>query len=113
MRLADVDGQEVRVRFVLLVDLAEMPDLAPEGRSRVTAEDEHERLGSDLLVETDRRRTVERDDFEVRCALAYLRSAAVHLWQRVPQKAISPARAAHLVAHRRKSGGGEQESDGE
>jgi hypothetical protein len=43
MGFADVDGQEVGVAFIVLVDPYDVADLATERRSGVTAEDHHQR----------------------------------------------------------------------
>jgi len=39
MRFADVNGQEVGAVFVIVINLDHVPDVAPEGRSSIAAED--------------------------------------------------------------------------
>jgi hypothetical protein len=44
MGFADVDGQEISVIFVVVVDGSDVANLAAEGRSGEAAEDEHQRF---------------------------------------------------------------------
>src|ERR1700728_3657390 len=46
VRFADVDGQEVGVILIVLVDFDDVADLATKRRSSVTAEDDHQRTST-------------------------------------------------------------------
>lgn len=53
MGLADVDGEEVGVVLVVVIDLRDVADLATEGGSSEAAEDEHERFVAGALAEVE------------------------------------------------------------
>ena len=44
MRFADVDGEEIRVIFIVVENLYDVADLATEGRSSKAAENQDERF---------------------------------------------------------------------
>jgi hypothetical protein len=50
MRFANVDGQKVRLSFVIVVKTYEVTYLAPERRSGVTSENENERAPADAIA---------------------------------------------------------------
>jgi len=70
MRFADVDGEKVRVIFVVVEDLNEVADLATERRSSKAAEDEDERLGAGAFANVKAVGAVEREEARVGSGVA-------------------------------------------
>jgi hypothetical protein len=66
MRLAHINGKKVRVILVVVVNLDHVADVAPEGRSSVAAEDDHERARAGALTQTKMVRAVQRQQLHVR-----------------------------------------------
>jgi hypothetical protein len=95
MRFANVDGEEVRAVFVLIIDFDEISNLAAEWRSSVAAENEHQRFLTDPFVQVVRRAPVKRINANVRSPLADTEIAFVPLRQRIPKEAVNVARPAH------------------
>jgi hypothetical protein len=53
MRFAHVDGQEVGVIFVVVIDLNYVANLATERRSSVAAENNHQRADADAFTDAE------------------------------------------------------------
>jgi len=83
MRFADVDGEKVGVLFVIVKDLDEVADLATEGRSSETAEDENEWFGAGALANVKMVRATEREQASVGSGVADFEIAAMHVRQGV------------------------------
>src|SRR5690348_7020211 len=95
MRFADVNGQKIRAIFVVVVNLDEISDLAPERRSSVTAENEHKRTLADAVPQMEIGFPVERNQPRIRRLLSKLHVALAPVRQGVTQKSINVARPAH------------------
>jgi len=87
MGFADVDGQEIGAVFIVVVDLRDIANLATEGRSSETAEDQDERLAFGAFADVKARGAIERDEGGVGCVGADLEIAAVHVRQGVADHA--------------------------
>jgi len=98
MRFADVNGQKIRASFVIVVKIYEVAYLAAEGRSGVTAKDQNERALADAIAEMEFRLSIEAHQRDVRSAVTDVEVAAMPLRQRVAQKAVHVAWAAHEMA---------------
>ena len=83
MRFADVDGQKVGVLSVVVEDLDEVADLATEGRSSKTAEDEDERFRAGAFTNVKTVGTVQREEASVGSGIADFEIAAMHVRQGV------------------------------
>ena len=59
--LADVDGQEIGAVFIVVVDLRDVANLATEGRSSETAENEDQRFAAGPLANVKCFAAVERE----------------------------------------------------
>jgi hypothetical protein len=98
MGFADVNGQKIRASLVIVVEIYEVAYLAAKGRSGVAAENQNERALADAIAETELRLAIEVHQRDIRSAVADVQVAAMPLRQRVAQKAVHVARAAHEMA---------------
>jgi len=87
MGFADVDGQEIGAVFIVVVDLRDIANLATEGRSSETAEDQDERLAVGALADVKTRGAIERDESRIRRVGADLEIASVHVGEGVADHA--------------------------
>ena len=53
MRFAHVDGEEVGVILVIVIDLDDVANLATKRRSSVAAENDHQRAGADAFADAE------------------------------------------------------------
>jgi hypothetical protein len=85
VRFADVDGQEVGVVLVIVVDLDDVADLATEGRSSVAAEDDNQGPRADALSEPEVVRAVEGQKAHIGRSVSDVEFAAVHVGQGIAE----------------------------
>jgi hypothetical protein len=55
---ANVDRQKIRVVFVIVIDLHDVAQLAPEGRSSKATKDQHQRASTGAFMNTKARLAV-------------------------------------------------------
>jgi hypothetical protein len=106
MRFADVDGQKIRVIFVVVVDLNDVANLATKRRSSKTAEDEHQRFSGNAFANVEMIGTVQRSEARIRSSVAHFEVTAMHVRQRVAnhvQRVFGAARH-HAQSDKRKDG---------
>jgi len=100
MRFADIDCKKIGVIFVVVEDLDEVADLATEGRSSKTAEDEDERFGAGAFADVKTVGAVEREEASVGSGVADFEIASVHVRQRVADHVERvPGAASHDAEH--------------
>jgi hypothetical protein len=109
MRLLDVERQEPDAIAVTPIHRLHAPDRAPERRSREASKNEHERPIADRLAEANRRLTVQRDQRNVRGAVADFQLAFLPL---VVAKHADYVARPHLC-HDESHGPDHQNEDGE
>ena len=85
MRFANVDGQKIRVVFIVLVDSCDVANLATEGRSSVTAKHDHEWALANTLANVKVRCAVNRKDARVGSVVADFQFAAMHVRKGIAQ----------------------------
>src|ERR1700674_1237726 len=100
MSLTDIHGQKISAVFVIVVEFCEVAYLAAERRSGVTSENQDQRAPNDAVAESESRLAVESDQFDVGRRIADAQIAAMPARQRVAQKSIDVARAAHEITER-------------
>jgi len=114
MRFADVDGQKIRVIFVVVVDLYDVANLATERRSSKTAEDKHQRFSGSAFANTEVVGAVQRSEARIRSNVAHFKVAAMHVRQRVTrhvQRVFGTARHHAEANERNYDEGAEADSD--
>jgi hypothetical protein len=79
MSLANVDGEEIGVIFVIIVELNDVADLATERRSSEAAENEYERAASGFFADVKAGRAIERDKPGIGSGVAHSQIAAMHV----------------------------------
>jgi hypothetical protein len=100
---AHVDGQEIRVFFVVLIKLDDVADLATKWRSSKTAEDENERAVAGAFTNVKTADAIKRDDACVWRVAAHFQIAAVHVRQGVTNHAVGVLRTSRHIGKKRKS----------
>ena len=98
MRFANINGQEVRLGFVIVVKVYEVAYLAAERRSGVTSENQDKRSLADAVAEMKFGLTVEVPQRDVGGAVADVEIAAMPLRKGIAQEAVHVTRAAHEMA---------------
>jgi hypothetical protein len=98
MRFANVNGQKIRLGFVIVVEIDEVAYLAAEWRSGVAAKHENKRALADAVAEMELGLPVEAHQRDVRSAIADVEIAAMPLRKRIAEEAVHVARAAHEMA---------------
>jgi hypothetical protein len=93
MRFANIDGQEIRVFFVVFINLNDVADLATKGRSSKTAEDENKRAVAGAFANVKPVDAIECDDACVWRVAAHFQIATMHVRQGVPNHAVGVLRA--------------------
>ncbi len=88
MRLAHVNGQEIRMLFVILVDLNEVANLATKGRSGKTAKHQNQWPVAGTFANVKTAGSIERDDPSIRRIAAHSQRSAMHVRQGVARHAI-------------------------
>jgi len=102
MRLAHVDGQEIRAILVVIIDLNDVANLAPEGRSSETPKYQYQRTRSEVLAKVKMARAVQRHQSYVRRVAAHIQSAAMHMREGVPHHPVRVLRTSRHVAEHAK-----------
>ena len=103
MRFANVDGQKIGVLFIILVNLNDVANLATEGRSSKTPEDEHKRPLMSSFADVETAHAVQCDNARVRRIAAHFQRAAMHVRQRVTHHSVGVLRAPRYIGQRGKS----------
>ena len=88
VRFANVDRQEIRMLFVILVDLNEVANLAAKGRSSKTAKHQNQRPAAGAFANVKTAGAIERDDPSVGRIAAHSQRSAMHVRQGVARHAI-------------------------
>jgi hypothetical protein len=97
MRFANVNRQEIGVLFIILVNLDDVADLATEGRSGKTPENQYQWPIMRSFANMESADTVQRDNPRVGRIAAHFQRAAMHVRQSVPHHAVSVLRASRHV----------------
>jgi hypothetical protein len=71
MSLANIDGEEIDVILVIVIELNDVANLATERRSSETAEDEDERTTSGFLANVKAAGAIECDKPRIRSVVAH------------------------------------------
>ena len=79
MRFANVDGQKIGVVFVIVKEQLDVANLATEGRSSKTAEDEDERFAGGAFANVETIGAVERDEAGVGSVVSDFEVTAAHV----------------------------------
>ncbi len=95
MRFANIDGEEIRPVFIVVIDVDEISNLAAEWRSSVAAENQDQRLFANPLVKIPRRVAVESVDPRVWSEIADMQIAFMPLRKRIAKEAVNVAWPAH------------------
>jgi len=97
MRFAHVDGQEIGVVFIVIVNLHDVADLATKGRSSKATENEYERTTGCALADVETGLAIESEEPGVRSIVAHFQSSAVHVRERIPHHIDGVLRAARQI----------------
>jgi hypothetical protein len=105
MGFAYIDGQKVRLSFVIVVKIYEVAYLATEGRSGITSENENQRTLPDTVAQMKCGLPIEIHESDVGRAISHAQIAAMPLRQCVAKESVNVAWPAHemaegAVAHR-------------
>jgi hypothetical protein len=100
MSLADVDGQEIGVILVIIVELNDVANLATKRRSSEAAEDEDERSASGSFADVKVGRAIERDQPSIGSGIAHFQIAAMHVGEGVADHVEGVFRAASHKAEK-------------
>jgi hypothetical protein len=100
MRFANVNGQEIRAILVVVIQSDEVTYLAAKRRSCVAAKHQNQRPLANAIAQVKRGVAIKRQQSNIRCGVTDVQTAVAPLRQRVAQKPVHVARAAHHVAER-------------
>ncbi len=98
MRFANINGQEIRLGFVIVIKIDEITYLAAKRRSGITAEDQNKRALADAVAQMELGLSVEAHQRDIRRTIADVEIAAMPLRQGVAQEAVHVTRPAHEMA---------------
>jgi hypothetical protein len=98
MSFAHIDGQEIGVILVIVVNLHHVTDVAAERRSSVTAEDDDKWSPAGAFANVEAICTIESHQPSVRRVVADFQSAAVHVREGIPHHAVNVLGAASHLA---------------
>jgi hypothetical protein len=93
MSFAHVDGQEVGVILIVIVNLHHVTDVAAKRRSSVAAEYDDERASAGAFANVEMICAIESEEPGVGSIIADFERAAVHVGQGIAQHAVSVLRA--------------------
>ena len=79
MRFANVNGQEVGVILVIVVQLNDVANLATKRRSSEAAKNEDQRTASGFFANVKAAGAIERHQACIGCAIAHFQVAAMHV----------------------------------
>jgi hypothetical protein len=79
MGFANVDGEEIDVILVVVIELNDVANLAAKRRSSETAKDEDERSASGFFADVKAGRAIECDEAGIRSVVADFQVAAMHV----------------------------------
>jgi hypothetical protein len=103
-----IHGQKVGVIFVVVVNLHHVTDVAAEGWSSVTAENDDERASARAFANVEMICTVESEEAGVRSVVADFERAAMHVGQGIAEHAVGVFGASGHLAKQEK---GHQQQD--
>ncbi len=83
MSFANVDGEEIDVILVVVIELNDVANLAAKRRSSETAKDQDQRSASGFFADVKAARAIERDEAGVRSVVADFQVAAMHVGQSI------------------------------
>jgi hypothetical protein len=95
MSFANVDGEEIGVVLVIVVELNDVANLATKRRSSETAEDQDERSASGLFADVEAARAIECDEAGIGSVVADFEIAAMHVGKSIAdhvESIFGPAR---------------------
>ena len=98
MGFANIDGQEIRAIFVIVVESDEVTYLAAKRRSCVTSKHEHQRPLANAITQMESRMPIEREQSRIGGSIANVQIAIAPLRQSVTKKSVRVSRTAHQVA---------------
>ena len=104
MGFAHVNGQEVGVIFVIVVNLHHVTDVAAERRSSVAAKYNDERASAGAFADVKMIFAIESEEPSVGSIIADLERAAVHVRQCITDHAVSILGAAGHLAEKQEHG---------
>jgi len=88
MGFANIYGQKIGTLFIVVVDLDDVANLAAEGRSSKTPEDQHERTVVCSFANVEMVYAVQGDNARVRRVAANFQRAAMHVREGIPDHPI-------------------------
>ena len=88
VRLANVNGQEIRTLFVIFINLNDVADLAAKRRSSKTPKHQHQRPLMSSFADVKSTNAIQRDNPRVWRVAAHFQCAAVHVRQCVAHHAV-------------------------
>jgi hypothetical protein len=97
MRLAHINGEEIGVVLIVVVNLHHVANLAPKRRSSKTPKDENEWPRSGSFPNMEAAYAIEFQNPRIRRIIANLQRAAVHMWQSVAHHAVRVLRTSRHV----------------
>ena len=98
MRFTNINGQEIRLRFVIVIKIDKVTYLAAEGRSGIAAEDQDKRALADTVAEMKLGLAIKAHQRNVWSVVADVEIAAMPLRKGIAQEAVNVSRAAHEMA---------------
>jgi hypothetical protein len=100
MSLANIDGQEIGVVLVIVVELNDVANLATKRRSSEAAKNEYERAARGFFANMKAGGAIERDKPGIGSGIAHLQIAAVHVGKRIADHVEGIFRAASHKAEK-------------
>jgi hypothetical protein len=94
MSFANVDGQEIGMILVIVIELNDVANLAAERRSSEAAEDEYKRTASGFFADVKAGRAIERDKPRIGSVVAHFQVAAMHVRESIADHVEGVFRAA-------------------
>ena len=79
MSLANVDGEEIGVILVIVVELDDVANLATKRRSSETAEDKHKWTARSFFANVKAGRAIERDEAGIGSGISHFQIATMHV----------------------------------
>jgi hypothetical protein len=100
MSFANVDGEEIGVILVIVVELNDVANLATKRRSSKAAENEDERAASGFFTDVKAGRAIERDQPGIGSVVAHFQVAAMHVGESIADHVEGIFRAARHEAEK-------------
>src|SRR6266852_776795 len=100
MRFAHVDGQEIGVVLIVVVNLHDVANLATEGRSSKAAENENKRPAGGTFADVETSLTIKSEEPGVRRIVSHFQGATMHVRECVPHHVEGILRASGHIGKR-------------